>query len=116
MSLSIPAIKVKSKAGRMWEPPAGLLCTCRKYTLVSELENSLGPLPVPGAWLSVPPGSESLVVLRGHDHLPTGLMIKSHSHCGCRTRGIRQYEIQVTLCPISYQKVSPGLSPVPREM
>lgn len=89
----------------MWEPQAGLLCTCRKYTLVSELENSLGPLPVPGAWLSVPPGSESLVVLRGHDHLPTGLMIKSHSHCGCRTRGIRQYEIQVTLCPISYQKV-----------
>lgn len=79
----------------MWQPQAGLLPTCRRYIFVSELKNSLGP--VPGAWLSVPPGPESLVVLGGHDHAPRGLMIKSHFHRGCRTRGIRQYKIQVTL-------------------
>lgn len=43
MSLSIPAIKAKSKAGRTWEPQAGLLCTCRKYTLVSELKTAWDP-------------------------------------------------------------------------
>lgn len=82
----------------MWEPQAGLSSTSRRFIFASELKNSLGPLPVPGARLSVPPGSESLAVFRGHDHPPAGLTTKSHSHYGCRTRGVRQYKIQVTPC------------------